>query len=226
VTESERVGVATAALESAYEEVRPQMMRWSVVTIALRDLIRTRAKVDLNWVEIAQVATRWVEDLGSKGYSMAPAAPSKRSHSTQSPALDVPEPSWIERTGPRAFGIAMGVVFVWFGLVQSLAQSGELAVRSLPFLPAALALHLVGWWQVATGVCLLVPRFARAAVILLAMQLPALLVPFVVVPDACFAHVPYALTTAGESLIKSVLLVGAALLMAQIQALRVSPSSS
>src|SRR5258706_6837458 len=83
VSESDRCAAATAALENAYDEARPHMMRWSVVTTALRDLVRTRAHVDLTWVEIAQVATRWVEDLRTKGYSMSPAASSIRTSTVE-----------------------------------------------------------------------------------------------------------------------------------------------
>jgi hypothetical protein len=218
-SEADRVALATAALESAFDEARPQMMRWSVVTMALRDLIRSRARVDLSWVEIAQVATRWVEDLRGKGYSMSPAPPS-RSLAPATPAPAPPPTGWIERNGLRSFGIAAGVVFVWFGLLKPLAQSplADLVTRTLPFLPPVLALDMVGWWQVATGACLLVPRLRRAAVVLLAVQLPALLVPFVVAPDACFAHAPIALTLAGESLIKSVLVVCATAVVAQLHA--------
>jgi hypothetical protein len=224
-SETDRVALATAALESAFDEARPQMMRWSVVTMALRDLIRSRARVDLDWVEIAQVATRWVDDLRGKGYSMAPAPPS-RSLAPATAMTAPPEAGFIERHGLRSFAIAAGIVFMWFGLLKPLAQSplADLVTRTLPFLPPALALHVVGWWQVATGACLLVPRLGRAAVVLLAVQLPALLVPFVVVPDACFAHAPFALTLVGESLIKSALLVCATAVAAQIRASSASPS--
>jgi hypothetical protein len=223
IAASDRVAAATAALESAYDEARPQMMRWSVVTTALRDLIRTKAHVDLSWVEIAQVATKWVEDLGGRGYSMAPSAPSRRQAFDAVVAPAVPD-SWIERNGLGAIVKAVGAVFVWFGVLKPLAQSPltDLVTRTLPFAPPALALHVVGWWQVATGVCLIVPRLGRAAVVLLAVQLPVLLVPFVVLPDACFAHAPYALTIAGESLVKSVLLVCATAVAVLIR----SPGSS
>jgi hypothetical protein len=47
------------------------------------------------------------------------------------------------------------------------------------------------------------------------VQAPALLLPFVVVPEVCFAHVPYALTLEGESLIKGLLLVAAAVVVTE-----------
>src|SRR3954469_3944103 len=211
VAQSDRLRAAKEALEAAHTEARPLIMRWSVVTSALRDLVKARAQIELTWVEIAQVATGWVEDLGTKGYSMAPEASSLRSSPTAK------EKPWIERSGLRALGVAMGIVLIWFGLLKpfGVSPSGDLIAKALPWAPPALALHLVGWWEVATGVCLLVPRFARAAVILLAVQLPAMLVPFVVLPEGCFVHVPYALTLQGESLIKSLLLVAAAVVIAE-----------
>jgi uncharacterized membrane protein len=224
VAESDRLTAATAALESGFDEARPHIMRWSVVTTALRDLVRARAQVDLSWVEIAHVATRWVEDLRVKGYAMAPDASALRTSALRtqgaSQAADEPRPSWIERNGLRALGVAFGIVFVWFGLLKPFAQSpvADLITKTLPFAPPTLVLHVVGWWEVATGVSLLVSRFARAAVVLLAVQLPALLLPFVVLPDVCFAHVPYALTLQGESLIKSLLLVAAATVVAETRA--------
>jgi uncharacterized membrane protein len=225
VSESDRLAAASAALESAFDEARPQMMRWSVVTTALRDLVRARAQVDLSWVEIAHVATRWVEDLRTKGYSMTPEPSAMRTQGDMTrpgaearPNAESP-PSWIEGNGLRLLGMSIGVVFVWFGLLKPFAQSpvADLITRTLPWAPPTLVLHMVGWWEVATGVCLLVPRFARAAIVLLAVQAPALLLPFVVVPDACFAHV-YALTLEGESLIKSLLLVAAAVVSCPGQA--------
>jgi len=76
VVQSDRLRAAKEALEAAHTEARPQIMRWSVVTSALRDLVKARAQVELTWVEIAHVATGWVEDLGTRGFSMAPEASS------------------------------------------------------------------------------------------------------------------------------------------------------
>lgn len=208
----DRLTAARAALESSFDEARPQIMRWSVVTSALRDLVRARAQVDLTWVEVAQVATRWVEDLRTKGYSMAPEPSAIRPS-----AAGVSQPSRIERSGVRYLGMALGVVFIWFGGLKPFAGSpmGHVITGTLAWAPPALVLHVAGWWEVATGVCLLVPRLARAAIVLLAAQLPVLLLPFVIVPDVCFIHVPYALTLEGESLIKSLLLSGAAIVVAR-----------
>src|SRR5260221_9747240 len=148
---------------------------------------------------------------------MSPAASSIRTSTVEASIVEASPVTWIERNGLRVLGVAIGVVFVWFGLLKPLVESPAvgLIAKTLPFLPSTLALHVVGWWEVATGVCILVPQFARAAVFLLAIQLPALLVPFIVVPDVCFAHVPYALTLEGESLIKSLLLVVAGVVVAE-----------
>ncbi len=209
----DRLTAARAALESSFDEARPQIMRWSVVTSALRDLVRARAQVDLTWVEVAQVATQWVEDLRTKGYSMAPEPSAIR----PTPPAGISQPARIERNGVRYLGMALGIVFVWFGLLKPFAVSpiGHVITATLAWAPPALVLHVAGWFEVATGVCLLVPRLARAAIVLLAVQLPALLLPFVIVPDVCFVHVPYALTLEGESLIKSLLLSGAGIVLAR-----------
>jgi hypothetical protein len=179
------VGAATAVLQAEFNEARPIIMRWSVVTSALRDLVRARANIDLSWVEVAQVASRWVDDLRTKGFSMSPDAASMPSTSVAEL-----EPGWVARHGLRALATALGIALIVLGAFLPFGSSPatDMVTRAVPFLPPALVLHIAGWWQVASGVCLLVPALVRAARVLLAVQIPALLLPFIVAPDLCFGH--------------------------------------
>lgn len=129
-----------------------------------------------------------------------------------------------------ALRIGLAVVFVWFGALKVVGRSpaGELVARTTDwaFNPAWF-LPVLGWWEVAIGLCLLDPLrllkgpawLTRLGLLLLALQIPGTFLPLVVVPERCFDGSPLFLTLEGQYIVKNfVLIAGAMVLGATVRA--------
>ena len=137
-------------------------------------------------------------------------------------ALDARLAAWMARWGVRALRLAVGGVFVWFGalkLVPGLSPAEGLVGATVPF-DLGWFLPVLAVWEVLIGVLLIARPTARAALFLLALQMPGTFLPFVVLPAACFATWPlaspldlFALTLEGQYIVKNLVLVSAALVV-------------
>jgi len=130
-------------------------------------------------------------------------------------SLDRRLTKWMRRSGPVVLRYGLGVVFVWFGLLKPLGVSpaADLVRRTVYFVPPDLFLPILGWWEVAIGVGLLVRSLNRVAILLLFLQMPGTVLPLVLLPEVCFTHVPWGLTLEGQYIIKNAVLIGAALVV-------------
>ncbi len=117
--------------------------------------------------------------------------------------------------GPMLLRYALGVVFVWFGALKVLMVSpaGDLVAATVYFLPPDLFVPILGVWEIVIGLCLFIPRFVRAGLLLLAIQMPGTFLPLVLLPDVVFVTFPYALTVEGQYIIKNLVIIGAALVV-------------
>lgn len=116
---------------------------------------------------------------------------------------------WIHR-------VTVGLLFVWFGLLKPLGHETTTSVLAHTIYlgdPDTVTL-ILGWWEVAIGLCLLVRPWLRVAIALMAIRLPGILLAFVLEPEILWVAVPFAPTPEGQYLIKDLLLFGAALAMA------------
>lgn len=118
--------------------------------------------------------------------------------------------------------IGLAVVFVWFGAlkVAMLSPAADLVARTTDwaFNPAWFV-PLLGWWEIAIGLCLLDPLrllggrawLTRLGIALLALQIPGTFLPLVMVPDRCFDGSLFALTLEGQYIVKNLVLIAAAM---------------
>lgn len=115
----------------------------------------------------------------------------------------------------------MGVVFVWFGLLKPLGVSpaADLVARTVYWgVDPAWFIPLLGWWEVAIGLCLIDPGrrlglgrwLTRAGIALLFLQMPGTLLPLVLLPEITWQR-PWVPTMEGQYIIKNLVLIGAAL---------------
>jgi hypothetical protein len=73
---------------------------------------------------------------------------------------------------------------------------------------------VLGCWEAAIGICLLLPSLVRWGLILLFLHLPGTLLPFFFIPNECFLQFPFALTLEGQYVVKNLVLASAALAVA------------
>jgi len=136
-------------------------------------------------------------------------------------------PDWFERFdarfvafmsayGPRAVRISLGIVFVWFGLLKVIGRSpvAELVSHTVYWLPAHVAVPLLGGWEMAVGLGLLFRVAMRLTLLLFWMLLAGTFQVLVLRPEIAFqGGNPMMLTTEGEFVIKNLVLIAGGLVV-------------
>ncbi len=113
--------------------------------------------------------------------------------------------------------VSLGLVFVWFGALKVLNMTpvGELVAGTLPFLDPGWFVPFLGAVEVALGVGLLIGRWITAVCAVLVAHLCGTFLVLVMQPQLAFQDGnPLLLTTIGEFVIKNVVLISAALVLA------------
>ena len=117
--------------------------------------------------------------------------------------------------------LALGVVFLWFGLLKlipGLSPAESLAgatieVLTFGLVPAAVAVPILGIWEAAIGVGLLTGMFMRATLALLFVQMLGTVTPLVLFPAETWYVFPIAPTLEGQYIIKNAVLVAGAVIL-------------
>ncbi|MEV0676376.1 DoxX family protein [Actinosynnema sp. NPDC050436] len=122
----------------------------------------------------------------------------------------------VGRVAPTVLRVAIGLVFVWFGLLKVVGESpvAELVHATLPWVPAAVLLPVLGWFEVALGAALLVGRPWRTTLVAAGLHLAGTFLVFVQAPDLTWSDGnPLLLTANGEFVLKNLVLIGAVLML-------------
>ena len=110
--------------------------------------------------------------------------------------------------------ISLGIVFVWFGLLKIIGSSPvyNLTSQVVYWLPPELFVPLLGIWEVAIGVGLLLGRPLRVILSLLFIQLGGTFLVLIIRPEIAFQNGnPLLLTVEGEFVVKNLVLIAAGL---------------
>ena len=121
-----------------------------------------------------------------------------------------------------ALRIAVGLVFLGFGVLKffpgvSPAEDITKATTHILFLglvPGGIAMVMIATLECVIGICLLANRGMRLAVWLLAIEFVGILSPLVLLPARLFAGPDHAPTLEGQYVLKDIILVAAALVIA------------
>jgi len=121
----------------------------------------------------------------------------------------------MRRWGHPLLRWSLGIVFIWFGLLKPFGVSAatELVERTVYWLPPGFFIPLLGWWEVAIGVCLLFRPLTRVALLLLFLQMPGTFLPLVLLPEVAFGQIPFVPTLEGQYIIKNLVLISAGLVI-------------
>ena len=113
--------------------------------------------------------------------------------------------------------VSLGLVFVWFGALKvfNVTPVGELVAGTLPFVDPAWFVPMLGAVEVALGIGLLLGRMITVVCAVLVAHLCGTFLVLVMQPNLAFQDGnPLLLTTIGEFVIKNVVLISAALVLA------------
>ncbi len=112
--------------------------------------------------------------------------------------------------------IAIGVIYVWFGILKIAGVSpiADLVAAMVPFAPAGISVPVLGWVEVALGVGLIigfgVPWIALAQII----HLGGTFAVFIFQPQMVHDGNPFVVTMEGEFIAKNLVLVAALIVVA------------
>lgn len=118
--------------------------------------------------------------------------------------------------GVRLLRIALGVVFIWFGLLKITGYSPvrELVARTVYWASPDFFVPFLGWWELAVGLGLLFAVGLRLTLFIFWLQLAGTFLVLVVQPDVAFQHGNFLLlTTEGEFVVKNLVLITAGMVV-------------
>jgi len=130
-------------------------------------------------------------------------------------ALDVTISGWMRKYGRVFLRWSLGVIFIWFGALKPFGMSPaeNLVANTVYFVDPEWFVPLLGWWEVAIGIGLLIRPLIRPAIALLFLQMPGTFLPLVLLPEVCFDQIPFGLSMEGQYIIKNLILISAALVV-------------
>lgn len=130
-------------------------------------------------------------------------------------AFDRKLSDWMERWGHRIHRLTLALVFLWFGTlkVAGYKSATSLIAHTVYFSTPEKIVPILGWWEIAIGLCLAFHPLLRVALLLLALRLPGTLLALILKVDVCFVEFPWVPSVEGQYLIKDFLLFGAALVL-------------
>ena len=111
---------------------------------------------------------------------------------------------------------SLAVVFFWFGILKPIGVSSatEIVSQTVYFLPSEVFVPVLGVWEMAIGVCLLDRRLLRVGIALLLLQMAGTFLPLVLLPGVSFVTVPFVPSLEGQYIIKNLVLISGALVVA------------
>ncbi len=112
--------------------------------------------------------------------------------------------------------IALAIVYIWFGALKifGLSPAGELVKQTAYWFEPEIFVPILGVFELMIGLGLLIKRFVPFAVILLLMHMIITLLPIFILKDVCFDEFPYCPTLVGQYVIKNLVLISGALVIA------------
>lgn len=111
--------------------------------------------------------------------------------------------------------LSLGVIFIWFGALKPLGDSpaNDVIIKTVYWFDPDIFIPILGFWEIAIGICLLVNPLTRLGLFLLALQMPGTFLPLILRPEICFVDIPFNLTLEGQYIIKNLVLIGAAIVV-------------
>lgn len=116
---------------------------------------------------------------------------------------------WIHR-------LSLGMLFIWFGLLKPLGHktTTSLLAHTVYWGEPETMVLILGWWEVAIGICIIIKPLIRIALLLLIIRLPGIILAFILKTEVCFYEFPFAPTPEGQFLIKDLVIFVATLAIA------------
>jgi uncharacterized membrane protein YkgB len=122
----------------------------------------------------------------------------------------------MEKHSVTIMRIALAIVYIWFGCLKifGMSPAGELVEQTVYWLKPEIFVPILGLCEVTIGIGLLVKRLIPYTIVLLLLHMSATLFPIFILKTICFDSFPYCPTLVGQYIIKNLVLIAGALVVA------------
>lgn len=123
----------------------------------------------------------------------------------------------LRRWSITALRLALGSIFLWFGALKVFGSSPVAALiqETYSFMPVSIFVLVLGVWEMVIGAGIILKRAMRWVLILLGIHLLGTFTAILFNPAIFFVRgIPFCLTVDGEFVIKNVVLLTGALVIA------------
>lgn len=112
--------------------------------------------------------------------------------------------------------ITLAIVYIWFGALKvfGMSPAGELVEQTAYWFKPEIFIPVLGICEISIGLGLLIKRCIPYTVILLLMHMAVTLFPIFILKKICFDAFPYCPTLVGQYIIKNLVLISGALVIA------------
>ncbi len=111
---------------------------------------------------------------------------------------------------------SIGIIFIWFGILKpmGLSPAQDLIFNTVYWFEDRDAfIPILGYWEVAIGICMLIKPLIRLSIFLLFIQMPGTFLPLILLPGVCFVEFPLGLTLEGQYIIKNLIIISSAIVV-------------
>lgn len=122
----------------------------------------------------------------------------------------------IEKHSITIMRIALAIVYIWFGALKifGMSPAGELVEETVYWFNPALFIPILGGCEIIIGLGLLIKRFIPITIMLLLLHMAATFFPVFILKTLCFEGFPFCPTLVGQYIIKNLVLIAGALIIA------------
>lgn len=122
----------------------------------------------------------------------------------------------MEKHSINLMRIALAIVYIWFGALKifGLSPAGELVSQTVYWFNPEIFIPILGICEVLIGFGLLIRKLIPVTIVLLLLHMFATLIPFFILKSSCFEIFPYEPTLAGQYIVKNIVLISGALIIA------------
>ncbi|WP_225876828.1 DUF417 family protein [Flavobacterium muglaense] len=122
----------------------------------------------------------------------------------------------MEKHSTTIMRIALAIVYIWFGALKIIGMSpaGDLVQETVYWFKPELFIPILGICEALIGIGLLIKKYIPYTIVLLLLHMIATLFPMFILPRSCFDAFPYCPTLVGQYIIKNIVLIAGALVVA------------
>ena len=124
--------------------------------------------------------------------------------------------SLVEKHSVCIMRVALAIVYIWFGALKvfGMSPAGELVEKTVYWFKPELFIPILGICEIIIGIGLLIKRFIPITIVLLLLHMAVTFFPVFILQTDCFDIFPYCPSLVGQYIIKNLVLISGALIIA------------